>query len=78
MTQFVNTENFFQWYRSVAKAPVKEEQSVLDAVFQQFCQSREQKFSLTETQTKSGTVEQYPFQFQHINCCGADYAIISF
>ena len=75
--QYVNIEALSAWYQSVSKRPW-EERYVLEQVFQRSIAHRQEEFILTPAETKSGLEERYPFQVQHINCCGSDQMFIQF
>ena len=77
MTQYVNTEALAKWYQMVSNEPW-DEQRVLNEVFQQFLKTRKEVFVLSPEHTQTGAEESYPFQMQHLNCCGADQMFISF
>ena len=78
MINYVNQEAFFDWYDSVSKAAHTARAALLGELFNGYCRTGEEKFTLPATQTKSGQEESFPFRFENVGCCGASTVFIYF
>lgn len=78
MVNYVNQEAFFDWYGSVSRAGLTDKAALLSELFSRYCQTGEERFTLTAEQTKSGQEESFPFRFENVGCCGASTVFIYF
>ena len=78
MTQFINSEAFFEWYDSVSNDLKYNKDKLLDDVFQQYCQTRESHFDLPAEKTVTGKPESYKYEFEDLGKCGGSALFIYF
>ena len=75
---YVGDARFIAWYESVAKAPQKTPEALLDDVFRRYLETRCAEYILPPEQTVTGREERYPFRCETIGACGASTPFLYF
>ena len=78
MINYVNDDVFWNWYKTTAKGPLMTKKALLDNVFQNYCDTKNEVYTLSPDATISGNEETYNFKFEDIGCCGASTIYIYF
>ena len=78
MVNYVNQEAFFDCYDSVSTAADTDKSTLLSELFNRYCQTGEEHYTLPAAQTKSGQEESFSFRFENVGCCGASTVFIYF
>ena len=78
MANYINQEKFIDWYRSVSKKELRNEQELLEKVLNDFCATRKEKFTVPASESKTGKDETYKFRGENLGCCGASTMFVYF
>jgi len=78
MINYVNDDIFWNWYKENSKELLKTKKALLDEVYQRYCETKKEVYTLTAEETKSGKEENYIYKFEDIGCCGASTIYIYF
>ena len=78
MVNYVNQDNFIQWYNSVSKVKATNTANLLEKVHQHYCNTGSSIYTVPASKTISGKDEHYSFRYEDIGCCGASTRYIYF
>ena len=78
MANFVNEEQFFNWYESVSKDGIKSKTELLNETVAIFANTGQAYYVLPASRTRSGKEESYPYKVENLGCCGASTIYVYF
>ena len=78
MANYVNQEKFIDWYRSVSKKELRNEMELLEKVFNDFCTTKKETFTIPAEESNTGKDETYTFRGENLGCCGASTMFVYF
>jgi len=78
MVNYIDEEKFFAWYLKNCKSPDSNHQRVLEGLYNRFCETGQQFYTISKENSQSGQTEKYVFRFEDSGCCGASTIFIYF
>ena len=78
MANYVNEDQFFNWYESVSKDGIRSKTELLNETLSIFSNTGKACYTLPASKTKTGREESYSYKVENLGCCGASTIYVCF